>query len=522
MSYCIYLRKSRADEEAELRGEGETLTRHEKILKDLALKLQYPIDTIYKEIVSGETISARPVMQQLLSEVEKGKWTGVLVMEVERLARGDTIDQGIVAQAFKYSNTLIVTPVKTYNPNNEFDEEYFEFGLFMSRREYKTINRRLQQGRLASVKEGKYVGNKNPYGYERVKIQGDKGYTLKINEEEAKIVKLIFEFYTKGQIQSNGELSRIGGTKISDYLNQRNIPSATGKPWTLQTISGIIRNPVYIGKIKWGGRPQEKRVVNGELIVSRPRKSIEDIILVDGLHQPIIEIKQWETAQEIMKTHAMHRTPVAYTVSNPLAGLIICKKCDTKMTKRPYKNKSPDALICNKKNCDCASSFLYLVEKAVLDSLKLHLVKFKADSKNGILTLVQSTSNRDALNNNLEELKKLNKQIDSLHDLLEQGIYDNATFIKRHSLLKDKIKSIQKINIKLERAIQDEENKNKMKSTIIPRIEHVLTTYPNLDDAEQKNNLLKTVIEKVYYEKEPGGRWKVKPDEFLIELYVKL
>lgn len=56
---------------------------------------------------------------------------GVLVVEVERLARGDTSDQGRVAKTFKFSDTLIITPSKTYDPNNEYDEEYFEFGLFM-------------------------------------------------------------------------------------------------------------------------------------------------------------------------------------------------------------------------------------------------------------------------------------------------------------------------------------------------------------------------------------------------------
>ena len=69
--------------------------------------------------MSGETIAARPVMQQLLIEIEQNVWSGVLVMEIERLARGDTIDQGIVAQAFKYSNTKIITPLKTYDPTNE-------------------------------------------------------------------------------------------------------------------------------------------------------------------------------------------------------------------------------------------------------------------------------------------------------------------------------------------------------------------------------------------------------------------
>ena len=108
MQYCLYLRKSRADSEAEARGEGETLARHEKALLDLAKKLNLNITAIYREIVSGETIAARPVMQQLLQEVEQGIWDGVLVMEVERLARGDTIDQGIVAQTFKFSDTKII------------------------------------------------------------------------------------------------------------------------------------------------------------------------------------------------------------------------------------------------------------------------------------------------------------------------------------------------------------------------------------------------------------------------------
>jgi DNA invertase Pin-like site-specific DNA recombinase len=124
MSYAIYLRKSRADAEAEARGELETLARHEKQLIELSIKMNLKIEKTYREVVSGETIAARPEMQQLLADVEKGLYEGVLVMEVERLARGDTVDQGIVAQTFKYSNTKIITPTKTYDPNDEFDEEH--------------------------------------------------------------------------------------------------------------------------------------------------------------------------------------------------------------------------------------------------------------------------------------------------------------------------------------------------------------------------------------------------------------
>lgn len=86
-SYCAYLRKSRKDLEAESHGQGETLARHEQILKELANDMGIKIEKYYKEIVSGETISSRPVIQKLLQDVENGMWNGVLVVEVERLAR---------------------------------------------------------------------------------------------------------------------------------------------------------------------------------------------------------------------------------------------------------------------------------------------------------------------------------------------------------------------------------------------------------------------------------------------------
>lgn len=124
--YALYLRKSRADLEAEAKGEGETLARHEKMLLELARRYGFSIGKIYREIVSGESIESRPVVQELLSDVEAGRWKGILVVEVERLARGDTMDQGRVAKSFKFSNTKIITPIKIYDPNNEFDEEYFE------------------------------------------------------------------------------------------------------------------------------------------------------------------------------------------------------------------------------------------------------------------------------------------------------------------------------------------------------------------------------------------------------------
>lgn len=252
MQYCMYLRKSRADMEAEAHGEGETLARHERLLLEVAKRGNYNVTQIYREVVSGETIAARPVMQQLLQEVENGIWTGVLVVEIERLARGDTVDQGIMSQTFKYSGTKIITPMKVYDPENEFDEEYFEFGLFMSRREYKTINRRLQRGRTSSAKEGKFVGANALYGYEKIRIPNDKGFTLRPIEDEADIVRLIFQLYTYGELQDNGQMKQLGTYSIALRLDNMGIDSPTSKSnWSDRTVKQILSNPVYIGKIRW-------------------------------------------------------------------------------------------------------------------------------------------------------------------------------------------------------------------------------------------------------------------------------
>src|SRR5690606_709277 len=128
--YTVYLRKSRKDIEEESRTGVDTLQAHRRTLYELARQYKISITEEYAEVVSGERISARPQMQRLLEDVDAGRRKGVLVMEVERLARGDTLDQGIVAQTFKYSGTLIITPTKIYDPNDPNDEEYFECGLF--------------------------------------------------------------------------------------------------------------------------------------------------------------------------------------------------------------------------------------------------------------------------------------------------------------------------------------------------------------------------------------------------------
>lgn len=527
MPYCIYLRKSRADAEAELAGEGETLARHEKTLLALAKKYKLPITKIYKEILSGETIAGRPVMQQLLQDVEAGLWDGVLVMEVERLGRGDTMDQGIILNAFKYSSTKIITPMKTYDPNNEFDEEYFEFSQFMSRREYKTILRRMQRGREASAKEGKYAGSIAPFGYRRIKLKNEKGYMLEIEPEEAAAVKLAFELYVYGDPQPDGTFADIGRATIAKRLNQMGIKNRKGGTWATASVTRMLENPVYIGKIHWNRRPGKKSTENGKIKVSRPLA--DDFILVEGLHEPIISDDLWNAAQEKIKQHS-RPTGVNGTTKNPLSGLVRCSRCGNTMQRRPYlKTGQAPTLICVTHFCPQVSSALYMVENKILEGLALWLKQHEATWEEETAMTDAFSGKILAMENLITELEKeldgLRNQFENTFEFLEKGIYSPEVFTARNKALSEKISETTAAIDEAQSELADLKTAKENQITMLPKIRTILDTYETLTPAEQ-NRLLKEVLDHVEYHKENKGRehglWQTPPDDFKITLFPKV
>jgi DNA invertase Pin-like site-specific DNA recombinase/molecular chaperone GrpE (heat shock protein) len=339
--YDAYLRKSRADMELEKLKKFDTLKQHEKFLKDRANQLGIKIRKIYREVVSGESIQERPEMQEVLKNVETGTIDGILVVEVERLTRGDAKDQGTVTQTFKYSNTKIITLNKIYDPNSDEDEEYFEFGLFMSRREYKTINRRMQRARIANVLDGKYCASEPPFGYKKVRVKYGKGYTLEPVSEEAEIVK---EMYQK---RADG----MGYDIICNWLNTLDFKPKKSDVWTPATIKGMLSNPIYIGKIRWNSNKQKKILINGQIIKKRKKGNNEDLILVEGLHPAIISNELFDIVQGIKpnKASTKHNTEL----QNPLATLVKCADCGRSMQRRPYyDNKKQEPKLRRKYDID--------------------------------------------------------------------------------------------------------------------------------------------------------------------------
>ena len=240
-----------------------------------------------------------------------------------------------------FHRLLIITLNKIYDPNSDDDEEYFEFGLFMSRREYKAINRRMQRQRLANVLAGKYCASEPPFGYKKVRIKYDKGYTLEPIPEEAEVVKEMFQKRADG----------MGFDIICNWLNTLDFKPKTSDVWTPSTIKGMLSNPVYLGKIRWNSNKQHKSLVNGQIVKKRTRGTKDEIILVEGLHPAIIEENLFNIVQGIQPKQVS--TKHGTELQNPLATLIRCADCGRSMQRRPYyENKKQEPKLRRKYEVD--------------------------------------------------------------------------------------------------------------------------------------------------------------------------
>lgn len=521
--YAIYLRKSRPDIEQEKQGQCETLARHRAALLDLAQKRHYNIVKIYEELVSGDSIVSRPQMQELLHDVESGIYTGILVMEIERLARGDTIDQGVVAQTFKQSDTLIITPFKTFDPNSEADENYFEFSLFMSRQEYKTIKRRLNQGRYASAKEGKYLGSRPPFGYERVKIPDGKGHTLAIVEEEAAVIRLIFNLYVYGV-----DGKRLGIQAIARYLNEHNIAPQKNNYWGKESVSKILDNPVYAGKIRYGYRKYFQKIVNGHKVTTRPVQYRDNYILSEGLHPAIISQEIYDKVQELSE----HRPimPVGYksAIKNPLAGLIICKVCGRRMAMRGTSSKYPNKpiyLVCHNRNCNNVSSPLYIVENRVLSALGEWCKRYQLEicGESDPPANIELDALTAALKSTESKHDTLQKQLSNCYDLLERGIYTDDVFVQRSEHLKSEISSTIVEIDRIKTEISTFERRQKVKSEFVPHVMSIMQAYHETSDIPAKNELLREILDHAtYYKEKSAAHEGVSVDDFELDIFPRL
>lgn len=511
----IYLRKSRKDNEfSKDESIEKTLERHEKILQDFAINTfgcKIPDENIYREVVSGDNIEDRPEIQKVLELIESDKVKGVLVVEIERLARGNTIDQGIIVQKFQLTSTRIIVPTRVFNLDDEFDLSYFEDSLYQSRKYLQYIKRILARGREQAAREGKCVTSTAKYGYTKEKLIGEKGYTMKPNED-SKVFRKIVDYYI---------YDRLHPPTIANKLNDLGLLAPRGGVWTAQAVRNLLKGwKVYAGHRLWNQRKTISVLVNGEIKKTRPYNP--DCIDVVGKHEAIItweeglmiedNLKEYSTAKKVKKE---------FELKNPLAGLIRCSNCGQMLMRHiSHKSTHEATLICRTPTCKTPSSYLDLVENRVLEKLKEVLKNYEDNLDD------YNKSKKEDIKKCEDEIRLINKKIDNIHnqkvrccELLETNVYDDLTFKSRiESLNNDLENSIKNKNHLLE---QLEKLKGEDVSKIIPNIKTCLDLYENAT-IEEKNELLSAIIDVIYYSKEKADRWGDTADKFTLEIKLKI
>ncbi|MBI5788736.1 MAG: recombinase family protein [Candidatus Schekmanbacteria bacterium] len=253
----------------------------------------WELHQLYSDTEIGTKLE-RTALQEMLRHARQKDFDVLLVFKVDRLSRNVRQLSQMVDELTKLGIILksVSEPFDTSNPAGKMMLQML--GVF-AEFEHATIVQRTKMGMQKKAKNGEWCGGTIPYGYN---LEEEKG--LVISEEQAPVVRLIYDLYA---------VKRLGGVTIAKHLNAKGYRRRSGKLWQNKAVLELIKRHFYCGMINWGGVVQE------------------------GIHAAIIDKKQWDLAQAIMKERA---GDVTAKLSNRsqflLTGNIYCNKCGHKMS----------------------------------------------------------------------------------------------------------------------------------------------------------------------------------------------
>ncbi len=367
----MYLRKSRSDDP--ILTVEEVLAKHEQMLCEWTERnfpgQSIPEENRYREVVSGETIDSRPKMLELLRRMESPRVKAVLVVEPQRLSRGDLEDIGRLVKLLRYSGTVVITLQYAFDLADERDRDMFERELKRGNEFLEYQKRIMGNGRLLSVSNGNFIGQTAPYGYRKIVVKEGKRkcHTLEPDPDTAPIVRQIFQMYAAGD----------SACQIARTLTAMGIPTATGAgKWTVASVKPILTNDHYIGMVHWNRRKTVKIVEDGDVIATRPRS--HEYLSYPGKHPAIVDKALWDAVQAIYGTHLPIKEKARY--ANPFAGLVRCQ-CGGNMTRRTYhkdgvQRSSPRLLCENQVDCGTASCTMDEMVDEVIKGLEKAIADF--------------------------------------------------------------------------------------------------------------------------------------------------
>lgn len=280
---------------------------------------------------SGKNVDGRPEFLQMLHDIESGKdhVSFVLVFKLSRFGR-NAADVLTSLQRMQDYGVNLICVEDGIDSSKDSGKLMISVLSAVSEIERENILVQTMEGRRQKAREGKWNGGFAPYGYKLEEGQ------LFINEEEAEVVRIIFDKYIH---------TTMGSKKIADWLNAHGYFKTcryNGKQeaFTSPFLIGVIDNPIYCGKLAYGRRRSEK--IPGTRNQYRTVKT-NDYMLHAGIHEAIISEEDWLAAQK-QRENTSIRQPKTHSLEHEhvLSGLLKCPICGSGMYGNVNRKKKKD------------------------------------------------------------------------------------------------------------------------------------------------------------------------------------
>ncbi|WP_313558997.1 recombinase family protein [Ruminiclostridium cellobioparum] len=487
---AIYIRKSRAES-------MEDLEKHRMLLTDLCRKNNFKY-VEYMEVGTSDSIDMRPKISKLLKEVEEGVYDAVCVVEYDRLGRGDLGEQDRIKKAFQKSDTLIITPDKIYDLNNDIDDTYADLKGFFARQEYKMITKRLRQGKKIGARRGQWTNGIPPFPYVYQRYHGkynEKG--LVVDDERYKVYRSMIE------LALNGASPR----KIAENLNNKKVFTLKGNYWSAVTIQRLLMDETHLGKIisnKSQGDGHKNKRPNAKDVKIFPKS---EWVIVENCHEPVKTQEEHEKIIQLINDRnligkkARHQTYV-------FSGLIKCERCGHSHTFYIKRDK------CYMKPCwyinplgeKCRNEGILV--SVIEDMILTEIAKYK----DGFLMDTEQEDNSFGMLQILIEekeklLSKQKKALSLINDAYEMGDYSREEWLerkkKREFEINDTANEIYELH-KSTNSNQQLSKAEKMKA-LSNFFDHITATTDNAS----RNELYRTILESIIWYKN-GDDIKIK------------
>jgi DNA invertase Pin-like site-specific DNA recombinase len=469
----IYCRLSREDLRNGRSDISLSIINQQSMLADYADERGWNIYKTYSDDdVTGTTFN-RPEFQVMMGDIESGYVNLVITTDLSRLGR-NYIEAGRHRELFsEYGVRYIAIHDNHDSEKDDYNDISTPIKEIMNEMYAANISRKVRSTKKLMANQGKFANSRAPYGY--LKSPENK-HMLIIDEDVSHNVERIFELYLGGKT----------ARAIADIFNGENIPTTNdyfynkiGKPnpylnhknkWGSASVTGIIKNPAYYGAIA-NGKRELKSFKNKTAVI----KPIEEWIIVENTHEPIISKEKWLEAQKLGRNNK--RDTVRRSANGEVslfAGIVKCAACGNNLVfnKRTLKSGLvKEFFVCStyaqkgKDVCSMRNIDFNTVYTAVLASVQEYAVLADEDEYKLIGQILKSndsyqTKNTARHEKAIRQSKNRVKEIDTiLQNLYEDKISGEITseLFKRMSGKFGEeqthlIQEIEKLQIELEEA----------------------------------------------------------------------